>query len=303
MIDKFYLSVLTKTDNLKTTSGVVSIMELEDPTFNSMIEKWDRQYRRFTDDIEELDLETTLKAEGHYRIAIHDYDLPNWIEKWSIEEDTIMEMEEDPEIHEKHIKCLIAYMQDQDNEDKEILLFQSFKPSKIIGQEDLISKNREGQYGYIDSTGYIIDRDLAAVYFRKDRKLLIKSYHVASQFLPLDEEYEEATTKEIIGMLSREIFYCPKKHHIAHNCSRSLRRYFSKTKRYGILKKLTISDVPRIVSYGRSMGAIIHTRDEKIYFPEQDEDYTKETLIAVNGDYYRKHGDGAVNEAMTSRPK
>ena len=29
----------------------------------------------------------------------------------------------------------------------------------------------------------------------------------------------------------------------------------------------------------------------------------KKTLIAVNGNFNRKHGDGEVNEAMISRPK
>ena len=301
MIDKFYLSVLTKIVNSKDKNGVVSIMELEDPTFNSMIEKWDSQYRKFTNDIEELDLETTLKAEGQYRIAIHDYNLPEYIDKWKIQKGTILQMEEDPAIHNKYIKCLIAFT--QDHKGKENVLFQSFKPSKIIGQEDLISKKREGQYGYIDDTGYIIDRGLAAVYIREEKKLLIKSYHIVSQFLPLDEKYEEASNGEIIRMLRRPIFYCPNKNYIAYNCSRSLRRYFSKTKRYGILEELTLNDVERIVLYAKDMGTAIETKGGKIIFPDEEESDMKNTLIAVNGDFYRKHGDGEVNEAMTSRPK
>ena len=300
MIDKFYLSVLTKLVNSKDENGVVSIMELEDPTFNSMIEKWDSQYRKFTYDIEELDLEITLKVEGHYRIAIHDYSLPEYIDKWKIQEGTILQMEEDPEIHNKHIKCLIAFTQDR--EGKENVLFQSFKPSKIIGQEDLISKKREGQYGYIDDTGYIIDRGLSAVYIREKKKLLIKSYHIVSQFLPLNEKYEEASNGEIIRMLGRPIFDCPNKNYIAYNCSRSLRRYFSKTKRYGILEELTLNDVERIVLYAKDMGTEIVTNEGKIIFPDEESDM-KDTLIAVNGDFYRKHGDGEVNEAMRSRPK
>ena len=132
---------------------------------------------------------------------------------------------------------------------------------------------------------------------------MIKSYHIVSQFLPLDEKYEEASNTEIIRMLDKPIFHCPKKNYIAYNCSRSLRRYFSKTKSYGIIDELTLDDVERIVSYGKDMGTEIGTEEGKIIFPDEEESDMKDTLIAVNGDFYRKHGDGEVNEAMTSRPK
>ena len=215
MIERFYLTAATKQTNSKNEDPELKIIGLDEFTLNYLIQSWEIQYRDFVNDIEELDLKTTLKSEGRYRISISPYELPIWLDQWIINGNEsngkkhIRQMRSDDDLSKKIITCLVAYA--QVSKGKNILLFQNFSPSRIIAPNRILMRKRD-DYGVSESGGFLLDDHLAAVYLYEDQKLLFKSYHITNSFIPLDKQYEEASSLDIIKILSHEIFHCPYKY-------------------------------------------------------------------------------------------
>lgn len=305
MIERFYLTAATKVTNSKSEDPVLKRIRLDDFTLNYMIQSWEIQFLNFINDIEEVDLQTTLKTEGRYRISVTPYELPIWIDQWSINGNNgnnkkhIRHMRSDDDLYEKIITCLIAYVQYNGSD---VLLFQNFSPSRIIAPNRILSKKRE-EYGVMESGGFLLSEDITAVYFYDNQKLLFNSYHVTNSFIPLDRQYEEASSSDIIKILSHPIFHCPYKYNIAHNCSKSLRRYFSKIKHSEILDRTTMDDIQRIAVEGKMVGIRVNIRKDnnKIIVPQNQEDLRR-ILILVNQDVYIPYLDGVPNFVLQRRP-
>ena len=88
---------------------------------------------------------------------------------------------------------------------------------------------------------------------------------------------------------------------IANNCSKSLRRYFSKIKHSEILDKTTINDIQKISSEGNMVNIPVYIRDNKILVP-QDEENLRRLLILVNQDVYIPYLDRIPNFVLQRRP-
>ena len=300
MIKKFYLTAATKLTNLKDEHSVLSMIELENNSLSSMIKEWDKEYQDFAYDIEELSLRDTLKTTGRCRISVMPYKLPSWITKYSI--GNIHEMEEDPEIQNKNIKCFVAFA--QDSQDRHILLFQKFSPAKLLTPNSVLrkSKIREG-YEMIETEGFLLDQGLTAVYIYEYKKLLFNSYHNVKSFLPLDDQYMDASSEDIIEILSHEIFDCPDKQIIANSCSLKLRKYFTRIKNSGILNKLTINDVNIIKYECDKTNTYINISQGKIVFLHQDsEDHMVENLALINQDLYMTYKTNEKNIVLQRKP-
>ena len=297
MIEKFYLTVVTKKTTSKKEDSVVSMVELDDVSSDSMIQSWNGQYLDFSQQIEEVSLEEVKKAIGHYRISVCPYELPGWLNKWNITK--VNQIEEDPEMYNKNIKCLLAFTEDTDG--KEILLFQNSTNSKMLEPNRVLRRKRDG-HSIIDTKGILLDNELAAVYFREDKKLLFKSYHFVKSFLPLDAEFEEATEKDITRILSHEIFECPDKNLIAHRCSkdRTLIRYFSKVKDSGILNMINKTDISKIINEGKKQKINVSINNDKIVVPNTDEDIMN-LLILINQDFHIPYITGDPNVIIQRR--
>ena len=73
--------------------------------------------------------------------------------------------------------------------------------------------------------GVQIDNRLAAVF--RDGNLYFRSFHVAKQFLPMDDIFKEATREDILVALGNDLFLVENPNEIVDQLSARAMKYFS----------------------------------------------------------------------------
>jgi hypothetical protein len=225
--------------------------------------EWSDQYREFMKEIREVDYDPAYETNSDERYRLEEFVLPEWLHgvtsETCISEDHI----DTDENTLKSIKGLAGL--GQNDNDQRIILFQSIRPSRIIRPRNSLFLSRN-TCDYPDRPGIILDSQVSAVYFEKDRKLLFRNFRTANSFLPLEIFFSEASEKEIRQLLKHEKL-CPQD---IEQTLKDSDQWFKK--RFAMLRNSRVLDVfsiDQIVETAKEHRLDLELDNNRIVFPSE----------------------------------
>ena len=93
----------------------------------------------------------------------------------------------------------------RNSKNDELMLFQDFTRSKVIDPGRFLHYVNNS-YSLTERPGFLIDRQLSAVFLTNERKLLFRNFRAVNSFLPIFEFYKKASAQEIRELLRHKLF-------------------------------------------------------------------------------------------------
>ena len=157
---------------------------------------------------------------------------------------------------------IVACVLDENN--NPIMLFQRFMQHQIIKPGGWTSITRNVLVGENDDL-LIFRNKLTAVYYIKNKTLLVDSIHNAKAFLPsLSDYYIEASDDMIRDTLSHELIECEDREVVVCNANQTIRRQFAIIEEEGYLDLFSAMDIQAVAAEGNTE---IQVQNDKIVFP------------------------------------
>ena len=273
-----------------------------DSAQDTLTDEWERQYKDFIDGKEEIPFTTSDEpAAGEY-FSICPYKLDKSLadtNSRNIKNTEPFRINRilSSNILSRSIKGIVAFVQDDKNNDNELMLFQNFSKRQIIRPRNWLSFQGDS-YEVIKGRFLGLDDKLTAVYSSRDKKLLFDKYPSASRILDLSDYYYVASNGDIRNLLEHRLFECEDMQSIMTNSKRFHRRRFAILKDSDILEKISAGDVEQ-VSNRHNLG--IQVRGDRIVFPENS-DVAKTLLQLLNEEIYQGELSGTLFQANSKRP-
>lgn len=248
---------------------------------------WYQQYLEFTNEIEEIPFDPGFQPEGEQRFVLTDYDLPAWfddVQRNSVDELDLIS------VHEQqidNIKGLVAFVQKED--DSEMLLFQNFSRAHVIRPGRFLFLDRD-LYKSAENPGLALQGKLSAIYEPLQSKLLFQHFRTTNTFLPLTDQYEEASEESIREILAHERLLPENVDALALNASQWFRKRFALLRDSEILDDYTAAE---IAHHAGAYGVNIEVEDDKVVFPA-DKHTAKRVLQFLNEELYK----GAITNRL-----
>ena len=250
-------------------------------------ESWNSKYSLFVHEMKQIDYRPGYRLEKNQCFRFHDFEIPSWMAKYNSQ--TALSIDEIGGKHETYnsIQGILALTRKNVNE--EMMLFQDFSQSKVINPGLLLRPNGN-TFDIAESTGFLLDRHLSAVYLRENRTLLFRNFRAVNSFLPVFDYYKKASEQAILDLLNHKLFVAEDPSLWAKTANQWFRSRFTSLKHSGILDRFSAYEIK-----DRSMGygIPIEIMNDKIVFPS-DSESAKELLRFLNEEYFR----GAVSDAI-----
>ena len=276
MLQNFHLAVIIDQDDEIKLQRIL----LDRSSQNTLAQQWSVQYTTFISQEEEIVFKTAYTLGEGECFAICPYLLPNWCEDYNSEDIITMERFHINESIDGSIKAIVALA--QDNERKELMLFQHFNPSQAIRRGRMLIFQND-TYTTGNNSILTISDKLTAVYLPDDKKLLFYSFHNVKKILPLLDVYYTASNQDIHDILSHELLYCTDQEIVVENANQYMRRRFAILKESRVLDNFSVKHIQqRANEHELSIG--LH--DDKIIFPTNKED-AKSLLKFLNEEIFQ----------------
>ena len=275
MLDNFHLVAIITKRNQKD----LKLISLHETLQENLTEIWDKQYKDFLYEKEEVDFTVgyTLEEEQHFILC--PYTLPDWLtDRTSVNITNTDEFSK----NDRPVNGIVAFARDDLNE--ELMLFQNFTPSQIIQPERFIFRF-QGTFRSVETEdhGLRLDDKLSAVYLPKEEKLIFHSFRNVNTFLPLSDHYKEASKKDIVEMLSHRLFDCEDKNTLADGSTQWMRKRFAMLRDSDILDRYGAGDIKK---KSGDYEVEIQVVNDKIVFPT-DKTEAKKLLQLLNEEIFR----------------
>lgn len=283
MLKNFQLAAIAKDGSKTLLLGIPLHQKLQ----NMLADSWQTQYEDFVGSAQQIDFNAGYTPEKHERFCIKDYKLPDWI---GGETSQTAANIESINAHEKlvgSIKSIVAFA--RDDEDGELILFQSFNRSNVIRPGHYLLL-KQGTYESAEGAALTLEAKLSAAYVCAQNKLLFYNFRTTNTFLPLSDFYEEATEQEIRELLTHDSLAPEDSEVLAANANQWFRKRFAILKNSGILDKYSVR---QIKAHSKDYDVEIHIKDGKIVFPA-DRAAAKRLLQFLNEELFR----GAITETL-----
>jgi len=250
-------------------------------------ETWCQQYEDFINNVEKIPFDPGFQPEGEQRFVLVDYELPDWfggVQRNSVDTLDVIS------IHEQQIdnvKGLVAFVQQDD--DSEILLFQNFSRAHVIRPGRFLILDHD-LYKSVENPGLTLQGKLSATYEPLQSKLLFQHFRTTNTFLPLTDQYEEASEESIREILEHERLLPENVDALALNASQWFRKRFALLRDSEILDDYTATDISH---HADTYDVNIEVEDDKIIFPA-DKHAAKRVLQFLNEELYK----GAITNRL-----
>ena len=278
MLNNFHLVAIV----LKRTRRQLRQIPMSRDVQDKLAEKWQFQYDKFVQEIEEIPFDPSYKPDDHERFCEHNYKLPEWLEKENSLTASGLDRIRNNQAEMGNIKGIVAFARNEHNQ--ELMLFQNFKRFQIIETDSVLSLFlRDDTYTNIETPGFTLGKKLSAIYHSTGRKLLFHSFRNVNIFLDLSEYFKEASEEDIREILSHELFYPENLDISVTNPSQTFRNKFALLKRSGVLDKITASEIEDR-SKGFDVPIQLSEENKKIVFPSKKSDALK-LLRFLNDEY------------------
>lgn len=164
--------------------------------------------------------EPTYTPKKNELFEIKDYELPDFCGRTLTVSQSIDDLQNAFKPNAPIIKAVVAV--DVENQ---TFYFQSFRASHILERRRVLSLSKSGTFKQLSQPGVQIDNKLAAVY--RDGNLYFRSFHVAKQFLPMDDIFREATREDVLVAIGNDLFLVDNPNEVVDQFSARVMKYFS----------------------------------------------------------------------------
>ena len=197
-------------------------LPLSQPTQADLTELFDSQKSSFLGiDTEMKPFEPTYSPRKNELFEIKDYELPDYCGRALTMSQSFDKLDNAFKTDAPIIKAIVAV--DVDNQ---AFYFQSFRASHILKRRRVLHLLGETKnFVQMDRPAVQIDNKLAAVF--RDGNLYFRSFHVAKQFLPMDDIFKEATKEDVLVALGNDLFLVDNPNEIVDQFSPRAMKYFS----------------------------------------------------------------------------
>jgi hypothetical protein len=284
MLYNFQLAALLKTNH--STNGLTPVqIQLHQDLQRDLAHEWCIQYKCFMrfEDLVPFDLGYSLPE--HERFYLDHPELPDRIVGENSETVQNLEIFDDRKYKLESIKSIVGFARDEQGE--ELILFQKFDRSRIIGRQKFIMKLQDRNvYGKTNNQALELDTQLSAIYFPSQAKLLFHSFTTTKRFLTLDGILAETSDKIVKEVLNHNLFGPTNQDQVINNISQNqwIKRKFAMLKQSGILNTLTAQYL--IENCQKYDIKIIRNYDNQIIFPE-DRENIKRILRFLNEELFQ----------------
>ena len=281
---------------------------LDDFLYDNLVDKWKQQYEAFMRREEEIDFKETepgYKLDDHQVFRISPCYLPTCVADRDSENIRNTEQIRINENLAHSIKGVVAFAQNDEDNDNELMLFQHFAPGQIIQPGGLMMW-WEGQprntYTSVKDSTVRLNNNLTAVYSSKDEKLLFNHFKNAKKFIPsLAELHDNLSDQDIDNhVLSHGLFECEDadKAKVLENVTQNMRTAFTTLKKSGILNNVSAEEIQNTADENPETNVkILINESNKIVFPTEKDDI-KALLELLNENMFR--GTFTKNFYMTN---
>lgn len=264
----------------KGNRSVLYRIPLHESLQEGLKENWNAEYEFFIHEYEETDYRAGQRLKRKQCFRFVDFDFPLWIADYNSQSAAeIPAIDKNDETY-RSIQGTIAYTRNQQGD--ELMLFQDFSRSKVIGpgQFLLLESNR---YRTTEQTGFLLDRELSAVYSPKNRKLLFRGYRAVNSFLPITDFYKKVSEQEIRQLLQHGRLAAEDPESWVKSANQWFRTRFTLLKDSGILDRFSANEIKaRSIGYDVS----IKTMNDRIVFPT-DRVSAKKLLQFLNEEVFK----------------
>lgn len=267
----------------KTSSKELQYIPLSRGVQNIIKEEFESQFISFFEEtVKEVYYEPGYRPEKDVVFFLQDDELPDWL----AEEDGASISDYDPirnnENQMKLIKGIAAFVQDED--DVNFILLQRFMPAQIIHPKITFIWDLN-TFRKIDNPGFMLGKQLSAVYQTEKGRLLFNSFYNVDLLLALSEDLKnEASPDEIRNILSDELFAPEDIEVFTTEPSRWFRTRFALLEHLGIIKNYTALEIQER-SVGYNVKIKLCENNTKIVFPS-DKTKARKLLQFLNEELF-----------------
>lgn len=258
---------------------------------------WHEQYVEFMSDIEEVEFDPAYAPEDGEKFVLKDFELPGGLNGEDSETALSLPVLRRSEVGITAFHALVAFARVDKIGD--VILFQRFVRSRLI---------EPGRYLFLSDTQrpvkapiLVLDTKLAAVYFKRTKKLLFSNFRNTNAFLPLQDYYQEASEEDILKVLSHKKLAPEDAEATAQLANQWARKRFALLRDSKILENHTVK---KIVDRSMALGIKIETKGpkgaEQIVFPS-DKRGTKLLLQCLVEQIFRGHITDRLLETNSTR--
>ena len=283
MLENFHLAAIIKQKSKMRLLHIPLLQALQ----RSLSQSWGTQYKKFVENIEEIDFDPGYQPDEHQRFGIDEFELPSWL----VEENsqTIHELETITRNKEliDSIKGIVAFARNEQRE--ELLLFQNFTRSQVIRPGRFLFLQHDTFKG-IENPGLTLADKLSAVYSSADKKLFFHHLRTVNTYLPISDFYEDASEEQIREVLEHDLLAPEDPDTIAVGANQWFRKRFAMLAASGVLDNYTANEIQE---RSNNYNVSIDIEQDKIIFPS-DKAAAKKLLQFLNEEIFR----GAITETL-----
>ena len=283
MIQDFTLLAIVS--NRKQT--VLMRIPLHKSLENHVKESWNSNFDLFVHDLEKIEFKPGFKPKRNQCFRFLGFDLPTWMS--GLNNKTAMNIDEITRNQDIYNSLQGTVVFTRSTDDEEVALFQDFSRSNVIYPGRFLRFD-DNTFMITEQPGFLLERELSAVYFIDERKLLFRNFRAVNSFLPVFEFYKTVSEQEIHTLLNHRILDTQDPESWAKGANQWFRTRFSLLSNSGILDRYTAEEIKE-----RSIGydVPIQIVNGKIVFPS-DNGSAKELLKFLNEEIY----SGAITDTI-----
>lgn len=284
MLTSFHLGAIAKRGNSFSIRRVPLAQNIQ----TELQQEWSSQYNSFSQRSTDVEFSLGYGLEDDQVFLLEDFPAPPWLlHPTTVEFPDINKLETGASSL-REVRGLAGFT--SHSEHGPLILFQNFTASRVIRPRSYLILTSD-TFSSTDNSVIRLDTQLSAVYRMSTRQLRMLNYRVVNTFLPLDENFREATANEIRQVLQHPSLRTSDADKWASEDSQWFR------KRFAMLKTSTVLD-DYSVEVLRERGGVhsvdVDVVDGRIEFPDDKPSakkllqlLTEELFLgAISGDLY-----------------
>ena len=276
MLTNFQLVAVVKKGMQRQLLHVSLVQELQD----TLAKDWQVQLDTFLSGSALLSFDPGYTPEAHECFVLGGFVAPDWLSgTTSTNAPNLGELGKNEAILDQ-VAAVAAFARDGNGD--EVVLFQSFSRSHVILPGGFLFLSGD-TYRTADSRGLRLGSRLCAVWRRADEQLLFSNFRTVNAFLPLGDNYEEASEKQIREVLTHPLLDVEDADRLVRDANQWSRRRFAMLLDSRVLDDHSPKDIRK---RSKGYGLDVTVRGGKIVFPA-DPPAAKKLLQFLNEELYK----------------
>lgn len=225
-----------------------------------LADEWQRQLQSFIAGVDVISFNPGYSPENHEVFGLSAFAAPDWLkDENSISASSLREIGKSDEALEQ-VKGMVGFAQFDGHE---AVMFQNFSKMHVIRPGNFLFL-KGGAYEASNGHALVLERELRAVYFPSEKKLLFRNFRMTNAFLPLTEYYSEASEKDIKEVLGHSRLLAENSQQVVDESNQWTRKRFAMLRDSGTLDKYAPKEIQ---SLAKGYSLKVSIKGGKIVFP------------------------------------